>query len=359
MRLRRTHCLVCYWLGDEFVAHPYLHGSPVSLPSMTAEVLDAFGEWRTAEDAARLLPAYTPETVAQAVDVLAKNGLLLPEGSPDAAQDEHVARQWESWSPEAPFFHYGTRHDVFEQAGDQDRIDLVVDGRPPLFTSYPAADRVLLPRPHSHLDIALVEALYARRTHRRFATARVPLTSLATLLAKTFGPVDYIDGGGFGALYRRTSPQGGARQEIDAYVGARSVAGLAPGWFHYNAREHSLELLAEGCTDLGKLCGGQEWVDGAAFVVVLVARMERMMVKYRNPRAYRVCLLNAGHLGQTFALVATALGVGPFQTGAFDDMALTERLGLDGVTAVPLYVLGAGVPGGESDTVPAGLAAFR
>ncbi|MFI6056039.1 hypothetical protein ACIBCO_38960 [Streptomyces violascens] len=36
----------------------------------------------------------------------------------------------------------------------------------------------------------------------------------------------------------------------------------------------------------------------------------------RHPRAYRVSHLNAGHLGQTFALTATTLGLGPFQSAA-------------------------------------------
>ncbi|WP_268966953.1 SagB/ThcOx family dehydrogenase [[Actinomadura] parvosata] len=252
---------------------------------------------------------------------------------------------------------------MYETAGEDDRHDLTADGRPPLFTAYPQAHRVLLPRVPAPLDAPLGEVLYRRRTHRRFAGRPVPLPALAALLSTVFGPVDYIDGGGFGALFRRTSPQGGARQELDAYVGIRSVDATAPGWYHYNVREHCLELLAGGCTaeELATLCGGQGWAADACFVVVLVARVERMLVKYRNPRAYRVCLLDAGHLGQTFVLTATALGLGPFQTGAFHDTALAARLNLDGVTSVPLYVLGAGLPEStpDPDARPAGLTAFR
>lgn len=50
---------------------------------------------------------------------------------------------------------------------------------------------------------------------------------LAALMAAVFGPVDFVDSGQ-GPVFRRTSPQGGARQEIDAYVGVLDVSGPIP-----------------------------------------------------------------------------------------------------------------------------------
>ncbi|MEV0622315.1 SagB/ThcOx family dehydrogenase [Nonomuraea sp. NPDC050404] len=348
MRLRRARCLVCYWHDDEFVVHPYLRPDPIELPVEAAELLAAFDQWTTVEDAATALPAYDLDSVIEGVATLREHHLLLTEGSPQAERDEDVARHWAPWSPEASFFHYATQGGRYEELTEEDRYDLVADGRPAIFTSYPAAERVLLPRTPPRPYAPLGEVLYQRRTHRSFGPRPVTLHDLATLLSTTFGPVDFIDAGGFGALMRRTSPSGGARHELEAYVGVRHVAGMAPGWYHYNTREHSLELLTSGCTgkDLVSLGGDQSWLAEASFVVVLAAVIERMLVKYRFPRAYRVCLLNAGHFGQTFALTATALGLGPFQSGAFDDAAVTERLGLDGTTITPLYMLGAGTPTG-------------
>nr|WP_209241563.1 SagB/ThcOx family dehydrogenase [Streptomyces oryzae] len=163
-------------------------------------------------------------------------------------------------------------------------------GRPAIFTSYLDADRVLLPRTPAKLDTPLGDALYQRRTTRDFGAEPVQLSRLAALLATVFGPVDFIYAGGFGALIRRTSPSGGARQELGAYVAVRNVSDMAPGWYHYNAREHSLELLSEGCDrdELAAACGNQEWAGGAAFVICLVAEVERMLVKYRNPRVPRL-----------------------------------------------------------------------
>ncbi|WP_437102244.1 SagB/ThcOx family dehydrogenase [Streptomyces kronopolitis] len=155
------------------------------------------------------------------------------------------------------------------------------------------------------------------------------LHDLAVLLRTVFGPAEFIDGFEYGALIRRTSPSGGARQELDAYLAAPNVTGVPAGLFHYNTREHSLELLREAFThaEAGALCAYQEGIGQAAFVVFVVAAWERLRAKYRRPRAYRVSHLNAGHLGQTFALATTALGLGPFQSAAFDDTAVETASG--------------------------------
>ena len=43
-------------------------------------------------------------------------------------------------------------------------------------------------------------------------------------------------------------------------------------------------------------------------------------------------------------LTATALGLGPFQSGAFHDASLARRFGFDEGAAIPLYLVGAGTP---------------
>jgi SagB-type dehydrogenase family enzyme len=137
-----------------------------------------------------------------------------------------------------------------------------------------------------------------------------------------------------------------SRQELDAYLGVLNVDGVEPGFYHYNIRDHALELRSAGLTaaDTVALCANQDWAGGAAFLVVLAAILDRMSSKYRNARCYRVSLLNAAHLGQTFALTATALGLDPAQTGAFCDTPLAERCRLDNTGTIPLYVLATGWP---------------
>ncbi|MFC3986845.1 SagB/ThcOx family dehydrogenase [Streptosporangium jomthongense] len=342
MRFRRRRCLVCYWHEGAFAAHLYPGGQAVSLPAIAAEILTAFEDWNTPQQAAAALAHLDGRVIAQAITALCQQELLVAENSPEADLDARLAHQWRSWEPEAPFFHYTTQDTI---TADTPEVYPDIEQHPPLFTEYPDAEHIPLPRP-SELTAPLGEVLYTRRTHRDFTPAAVPLATLATLLAVCFAPVDYVDAGYFGTLYRRTSPAGGSRQELDAYLAITNVEGLDAGIYHYQARDHSLDLLDKGFTadEATHLCSGQDWAGQAAFLIVLVAVIERMRVKYRTPRCYRVSLLNAGHLGQTFALAATALGLGPAQTGAFHDTAVAERLGVDNIARTPVYVLAAGHP---------------
>lgn len=367
MRLRRSRGLTCYWRRGVLIAHPYPHGTPTALPPAAARILDVFEEFTDVAEAVKALAPLEPGEVHEAVRALRAAGLLLAEDTEEAERDEHIARQWGPWAPEAPFFHYGTQHPEGPETGPTGPEEATghmsgFRAQPPLFTSYPEADRLLLPRGHAELDAPFGRVLYARRTYRDFSGRPVDREVLATLLATVFGPTDFVDCGR-SALYRRTSPQGGAQQALDGYVGVLNVTGVDPGVYHYNGREHSLELLSPGLTgeETIRLCAGQEWTGGAAFLVVLAARLDRMRARYRSARCYRVCLLDAGHLGQTFALTATALGLGPAQTADFTDAPLARRLGLDNAAHTPLHVLLAGHPSVHPlhAPPPASLQAFR
>ena len=62
------------------------------------------------------------------------------------------------------------------------------------------------------------------------------------------------------------------------------------------------------------------------------------------PRVYRAFLLDAGHLSQSFLLVATALGLGSFCIGIFRDNLIEKELNLDGVSETVLFAVGVGHP---------------
>jgi SagB-type dehydrogenase family enzyme len=76
----------------------------------------------------------------------------------------------------------------------------------------------------------------------------------------------------------------------------------------------------------------------------MTAVFTRTLWKYAFEVAYRVLWLDAGHLCQTFDLLATSRGLGPFQTAAIQDSFIEKLIGLDGVKEFPLYLCGAGMP---------------
>ena len=87
---------------------------------------------------------------------------------------------------------------------------------------------------------------------------------------------------------------------------------------------------------------GQPWYEPAAALLILTAVFERTQWRYPFARAYRSVLLEAGHVIQTFCLVATWLGLAPFCTGRFSDAVIERELKIDGITESYVYSAGIG-----------------
>jgi SagB-type dehydrogenase family enzyme len=192
--------------------------------------------------------------------------------------------------------------------------------------------------------MTLDEALRLRRTVREFESRPVPLSAFTRILRGTWGQTGWVDGGTLGRLVLKTSPSAGARHPTECYVLAWRVSGLAPGLYHFNVRKDCLERLRSGdLRDLAvAMAGGQAWVRGAGFLCVMTAVADRVFWKYASADAYRLFLLDAGHLAQTFVLLATACGLGAFTTAAMSERRIERALELDGVGEFPVYLCGAG-----------------
>jgi SagB-type dehydrogenase family enzyme len=156
----------------------------------------------------------------------------------------------------------------------------------------------------------------------------------------------------FGRLPYKTSPSGGARHPGEVYLMALRVDGLASGMYHYQANSNRLERLPTKVSPrkASSYCADQPYFAGAAALFIMTAVFARTMWKYRRARAYRVVLLETGHLCQTFCLTATRLGLAPFSTAALKDSLIEEDLGVDGITESVLYVAGVGLVAHRSHT---------
>jgi hypothetical protein len=174
MRLRRRRCLMCYWYDGAFVVHGYPRLLPTLVHPVAAEILSEFDDWTEPSKVVENLEAFDRESVEQAVVVLRGNGLLLEEGGVEADEDERIAQQWGPWAPEASLYHYSTQAEEYldprlEPAVDEAEPDLAGDRRThTLFTCYPDAERLLLPRRPARLTESFDHVLYGRRTHRDF-----------------------------------------------------------------------------------------------------------------------------------------------------------------------------------------------
>jgi nitroreductase len=61
-----------------------------------------------------------------------------------------------------------------------------------------------------------------------------------------------------------------------------------------------------------------------------------------------MAFVEAGHLSQTFQLVATALGLNTWLTGAFGDTQVETLLNLEGCSEQPLFFVGCGESDGQA-----------
>lgn len=214
--------------------------------------------------------------------------------------------------------------------------------------------RIFLPAPDPLPDACLGNVLHQRKTSRSFTGAAVSLGDASTLLYLSFGFLREHENGCNTGLpeqlaARRSSPSGGGLNACEGFLLARNISGLKPGVYAYDPAEHALSRvnpLPE--SELGLLLAGQHFINDLPLGLFITARFDRLWWKYQHSRAYRMAFVEAGHLSQSFQLVATALGLGTWLTGAFTDHQVETLLGIEGSAEQPLFFVGCGASDGQA-----------
>ncbi len=241
---------------------------------------------------------------------------------------------------------------------------------PPTFLqdSSPPRAGIALPRiPRDAFD----GLLDGRSSCRNFdPQAVLSLEAFSQLMERVFGARGQVDAAEDFAVIKRTSPSGGALHPTECYLLVQRVQGVRPGLYHYHPGTHRLRRLtaqsapplagetgvvplSEGARSrwlprhwrqLAKIAvAGQDYFADAAVLCVMAPRFTRNFWKYRNhPKAYRVAILDAGHLSQTLQLCATQAGLGGFVTAAINEVDIERVLGLQAHVNGPLLVCGFG-----------------
>jgi SagB-type dehydrogenase family enzyme len=276
-----------------------------------------------------------------------EHGLLLSKDSPEVTQDTRIAKEWSAWLPEGSF-HFSTKDAAYVDRSNWsfDRLKSVLPKtpQPKIFKTVTGAKKLLPSR--TFPDSEFIRVLMARKTHRRFSDQELKLETVSQLLSLVWGVNGYLYSPRFGKLLHKTSPSAGARHPGEVYLMALRVEGLSSGLYHYHPVHHHLETIRTTATreKAWLYCARQNFAKNAGALFLMTAVFRRTMWKYHHARAYRVVLLDAGHLCQTFCLVATWLGLAPFCTAAIKDTLIEEDLGIDGIGESVLYVAGVGVP---------------
>jgi SagB-type dehydrogenase family enzyme len=348
--VRRSPFLVTYWTGDEHRVYSFCNRTEHRCTPLVFTILESAAKWRSRAEIAQSVSDSDAESVYAVLDGLERDGLLESNDRPTGEAERALAK-WESWNPAAGFFHAVTRTAPIGGEAPRPKSLVVAKSFPSPVKAYEGRTRIELPALEG--DGTLDDVLHERRTWREFGERNLTLVELTTLLGETFAVQKWmeVEDGDWVAL--KTSPSGGARHSIEAYVFAFGVDGLDGGTYHYNPDTHSLTSLGSATRHLlAEFIPGREAFHGPAVFIALTSVFARMQYKYPLPHAYRVVLLDAGHLSQTFALVATALGLAPFCTAAIDADAIERHLELDGISESAILGLGVGTRPAGKDWSP-------
>ena len=201
--------------------------------------------------------------------------------------------------------------------------------------SYPHAEKLQLPHlAPAHMSVG--DVLSRRRSCRNYSGEAVQLTALASALGSALLTR--------GDALSRPYPSAGARWAVETYVIARNVEGLAEGAYHYDAANHLLARVNASISaeSLAKGFRVQEFGPLPQAVAVATATFTRSWARY-GTRGSRFAYQEAGAAIMALDLASIAAGLDTVWLGGFDDVVLSEILGLDWSQDTETPVLGLGI----------------
>jgi SagB-type dehydrogenase family enzyme len=196
--------------------------------------------------------------------------------------------------------------------------------------------------PSSH---SFDEVLLARTSARGFSNGTIDLDQLAKILRFSYGVTRDNAQGPFPRPFR-VVPSGGALYPLELYIQADGVEGLDPGLYHYDAEDHSLDVLRGDRGDVhpSSFLVQADLASRAAACIFISAIFYRSTFKYCD-RGYRFVLIEAGHLSQNASLCALEMGLSALSVGGYFDRDVDRHLGFDGLNESVVYILLVGRPG--------------
>jgi SagB-type dehydrogenase family enzyme len=347
-RLRRAPHVVMYWQRGRLVAHNYARGARALASPMLCSLLDYCDRWRTPGEIATAIDPAGRAPVDALLARLLEQGFLEQQGRPDPRT--RAMSSLDPWNPAAGFFHTATKNVHFWSPIEAAARTDAAGRMPPAAKRYRGVPIVRLPAPRHGV---FADVLTRRRTWRRFGTSPITIEEVATVLGLAAGVQQWVSTTA-GDLPLKTSPSGGARHPIEAYVMARDVRGLDPGVYHYAAGRHAFERLGPAVPPrrLASYYPRSPYFAKAPVQVFLTAVFHRQVWRYPYARAYRAALAESGHVCQTLCLTATWLGLAPFCLMGLADSLIEADLGLDGISESVLYAAGFGRPPARVDWAP-------
>jgi SagB-type dehydrogenase family enzyme len=338
--------------GNDILVYNFLTKDAALCAPANMYWLTVAPDWSTLDEISATHPQISDTTLKDEINGLISVGLLLEEGSDAAAREAMYCQSWELGAA-AGFMHFNIMDnhyvDLAESVrGQKERA--LADPSPPLFWVNDK-NALTLPKPGTNGTADLFDTMAHRRTRREVETVPITLAEISDCLFAGLGITGFVETE-VATLPLKMTPSGGARNPYEAFVMVRNVEGLDAGFYHYSAIDHSLERVQTNHNYTAvELLNNQDWAENMPAVIFLVAVLRRTTWKYRDTNAYRVVLIEAGHVAQNMMLACTQHGLTACPTAALSHSKISSALGLTNLTNTPVYALAIGHPADSSDKV--------
>lgn len=349
MLVRTSQALIMCPDNGDTVAYNFLKQTSFVCDEQILKVLHFLNDWRSPTHLLKILPEFSRDEVDESISQLVDVGAVVIKGSDLHKEEADKVERWE-WGIPSAMLHYCEQNRQFVSRNEAEEIQIERSQRknaPKLFNTNEAYDKVYeFERPlggHSAIDL-----MAKRRTRRDVRQVSIPSNIVADCLFAGLG-ITSATRNCVGDLPLSMTPSGGARNPYEGYFYAANVDGLDPGFYHYSAVENSLGQISRGAiNNPASLIGDQPWINDMSAIVFLCAHFDRTMWKYQDNNAYKVVLIEAGHIGQNIMLAATEFGLTACPSAALSHDQISAHLQLDNPLASPVYALMLGVPENET-----------
>lgn len=182
----------------------------------------------------------------------------------------------------------------------------------------------------------IFQAILERKSHRIYSDEKVTLKELSYLLTMT-QRIKEIRGDNYVGL--RPVPSAGGRHPYETYLAILNVEGLRKGIYRYLPLDHKL-LLVKEVEDLENkivvALNNQKFTSKAALIFIWACIPYRTEWRYGD-RAYKIALLDAGHIGQALYLACETIGLGACAIASYGQEIMDNLVGVDGEEEFSVY----------------------
>lgn len=209
--------------------------------------------------------------------------------------------------------------------------------------TYNRFQKITLPPPPPP-PISLHKVLLKRKSAQTFAHNGLTLEEISSILFWSAGNLTHNHSG----TSQRPHPSGGAKYPIELYpVIQKKESGMEKGIYHYNSELHVLERLIDEEGVALRNCIRDIFTDSDLFVqnagmIVFLSFVKSKSIPTYGAPAYKLALIEAGHIGQNIYLISAALNLKCCALGIPRVEPINVLLGLDGYNETVCYAVALG-----------------